>query len=116
MKIIKTFEDFISAKVAEAALRAGEESDIYIDDVQLDSGKTVSAAEILGAITAYPTEKEFKKHFYDTFGEGSFGEGEIDQIVKFFNDFKAEQAEKEKEEEKDAEGEEGGEDDPLAGI
>ena len=116
MKIIKTFEDFISAKVAEAALRAGEESEIYIDDVQLDSGKTVSAAEILGAITAYPTEKEFKKHFYDTFGENAFGEGEIDQIVKFFNDFKAEQAEKEKEEEKEAEGEEGGGDDPLADL
>lgn len=116
MKIIKTFEDFINSKVAEAALRAGEESEIYIDDVQLDSGKTVSAAEILGAITAYPTEKEFKKHFYDTFGENAFGEGEIDQIVKFFNDFKAEQAEKEKEEEKEAEGEEGGGDDPLADL
>lgn len=116
MKIIKTFEDFISSKVAEAALRAGEESEIYIDDIQLDSGKTVSAAEILGAITAYPTEKEFKKHFYDTFGENAFGEGEIDQIVKFFNDFKAEQAEKEKEEEKEAEGEEGGGDDPLADL
>lgn len=115
MKIIKTFEDFISANVKEGALRAGEESDIYVDDIELDSGKTVSAAEILGAITAYPTEKEFKKHFYDTFGQGAFGEGEIDQIVKFYNDFKAEQAEKEKEEEKEAEAEEGG-DDPLAGI
>ena len=34
MKIFKTFEEFI----AEDALKAGEESDIYVEPVTLDSG------------------------------------------------------------------------------
>ena len=44
MKIIKTFEDFIS----EEALRAGEDSKVIIDEITLDSGSTIKAAEILG--------------------------------------------------------------------
>ena len=119
MRNIKPFNTFINErealKVQEAALRAGEESDVYVDDIDLDSGKTVKSAEILGAILAYPTEKEFKKYFYDQYGQNAFGEGEIDQIVKFYNDYKAEQAEAEKEAEKEEEGGEGG-DDPLADI
>ena len=55
MKIIKTFEDFVS----EEALRAGEDSKVIIDDITLDSGSTIKAAEILGAITASMTDEEF---------------------------------------------------------
>lgn len=112
MKIIKTFEDFIS----EEAIRAGEESKIVIDDLTLDSGSTIKAAEILGAITASITDEEFKQYFYDAYGENAFGEGEIDQLVKIYNDKAAEDLEKEKEEEKESE--EGGGDaaDPLAGL
>lgn len=116
MKIFKTFESYIDSKIEEAALKAGEESDVYVDDVTLDSGSEIKAAEILGAINAKPTEKEFKQYFYDEYSEGAFAEGEIDQLVKMYNDFQAEKAEKEKEEEKDAEGEDGGGDDPLAGL
>jgi hypothetical protein len=102
--------------VDEGALKAGEESEIYIDDVKLDSGAEIKSAEILGAITSKPTEKEFKQYFYDEYGEGAFAEGEIDQLVKMFNDYQAEQAEDEKEEEKDGgEGEDGG-DDALGGL
>jgi len=40
----------------------------------------------------------------------------MDILAAYFLDKSAEEAEKEKEEEADAEAEEGGEDDPLAGI
>jgi hypothetical protein len=122
MKVIKTIESFAKEsrynRVIEAAVRAGEESKVYIDDIDTDSGKTVKAVEIIGAIAAYPTEKEFKKYFYDQYGENAFGEGEIEVIIKYYNDVKAEEAEAEKEAEKEegGEGEEGGEDDPLADL
>jgi len=122
MKVIKTIESFAKEsrynRVIEAAVKAGEESKVYVDDIDTDSGKTVKAVEIIGAIAAYPTEKEFKKYFYDQYGENAFGEGEIEVIIKYYNDVKAEQAEAEKEAEKEegGEGEEGGEDDPLADI
>ena len=112
MKIIKTFEDFIS----EEALRAGEDSKVIIDDITLDSGSTVKAAEILGAITASMTDEEFKQYFYDSYGEAAFGEGEIDQLVKIYNDKQAEDLEAEKEAEKEEEGGAEGGDDPLAGM
>ena len=112
MKIIKTFEDFIS----EEALRAGEDSKVIIDDITLDSGSTIKAAEILGAITASMTDEEFKQYFYDSYGEAAFGEGEIDQLVKIYNDKQAEDLEAEKEAEKEEEGDAEGGDDPLAGM
>jgi hypothetical protein len=116
MEIYKTFEQFLNSRVDEDALKAGEESDLYVDDMTLDSGATIKSAEILGAINAMPTEKEFKQYFYDEYGEGAFAEGEIDQLVKMFNDYQAEKAEKEKEADKEKEGEGGGEEDPLAGL
>lgn len=122
MKVIKTIESFAKEsrynRVIEAAVRAGEESKVYIDDIDTDSGKTVKAVEIIGAIAAYPTEKEFKKYFYDQYGENAFGEGEIEVIIKYYNDVKAEDAEAEKEAEKEegGDGEEGGEEDPLADL
>tara|TARA_R110001606_G_scaffold116232_7_gene245007 strand:+ start:2253 stop:2621 length:369 start_codon:yes stop_codon:yes gene_type:complete len=122
MKVIKTIESFAKEsrynRVIEAAVKAGEESKVYIDDIDTDSGKTVKAVEIIGAIAAYPTEKEFKKYFYDQYGENAFGEGEIEVIIKYYNDVKAEDAEAEKEAEKEegGDGEEGGEDDPLADL
>lgn len=115
MKTIKTFEEFVNIKVQEGALKAGEESDLYFDDMTLDSGDEIKSAEILGAVTASPTEKEFKQYFYDGYGEGAFAEGEIDQLVKMYNDFQAEKAEAEKEDEKEEEGDGEG-DDPLAGL
>ena len=113
MRIIKTFEEFIQ----EDALKAGEDSKIYVEDLKLDSGHTIKSAEILGAITASKTENEFKDYFYNEYGNDAFAEGEMDVLTAYFLDKSAEDAEEEKEAEKEAEaGEEGGEEDPLAGI
>ena len=112
MKIIKTFEEFIQ----EDALKAGEESKVYVEDLKLDSGETIKSAEILGAITASSTENDFKDYFFNEYGNDAFAEGEMDILVKYYLDKSAEEAEEEKEAEKE-EGEEGGEEeDPLAGI
>lgn len=113
MKIIKTFEEF-TGSLKEDAINAGQESDIVIDDVTLDSGKEIKSTEILGAILASKSEKEFKEYFYDEFGNDAFTEEDMFTLVKFFNEYAEEQAELEKEAEKEAEG--GGEEDPLAGI
>ena len=95
MKIIKTFEKFIS----EDALKAGEDSKIYVEDLTLDSGETIKSAEILGAITASKTESEFKDYFYKEYGNDAFAEGEMDILLAFYLDKSAEDAEEEKEEE-----------------
>lgn len=114
MKTIKTFEEFVNIKVQEGALKAGEESKIYVEDVKLDSGPTIKSAEILGALTSSQTEKDFKDYFYQEYGEGAFGEGEMDVLAAYFLDKAAEDAETEKEDEAEEEG--GEEDDPLAGL
>lgn len=107
MKIIKTFEEFIS----EDSLKAGEDSKIYVDDLSLDSGKTIKSAEILGAITASQTENDFKDYFYKEYGQDAFAEGEMDVLTAYFLDKSAEDAE----EEKEAEGEEEEKDDKEEG-
>lgn len=110
-KIIRTFEEFIG----EDALKAGEDSKIYVEDVTLDSGKTIKSAEILGAITASQTESEFKDYFYREYGNDAFAEGEMDILLAYFLDKSAEDAEEEKEAEGEADAE-GEEEDPLADI
>jgi len=113
MKIIKTFEEFIQ----EDALKAGEDSKIYVEDLKLDSGATIKSAEILGVITASKTESEFKEYFYAEYGVDSFAEGEMDILVAYYLDKSAEDAEEEKEAEKESEEESGGEEeDPLADV
>jgi len=109
INIFKTFEEFIT----EDALKAGEESDVYVEPVTLDSGPEIKSAEILGAITASKTEKEFKDYFFQEYGQDAFAEGEIDVLVKYYLDKETEDAEEEKEEEKDAGKEEEGGDDDL---
>ena len=112
MRIFKTFEEFIQ----EDALKAGEDSKIYVEDLTLDSGSTIKAAEILGAITTSQTENEFKDYFYKEYGNDAFAEGEMDILTAYYLEKETEDAEEEKEAEKEAEAEEGGEEDPLAGI
>ena len=73
----------------------------------------IKSAEILGAITASKTEKEFKDYFYSEYGQDAFAEGEMDVLVKYYLDKETEDAEGEKEEEKDAGKEEEGGDDDL---
>jgi hypothetical protein len=92
MKIIKTFEEFIS----EDSLKAGEDSKIYVEDQTLDSGSTIKSAEILGAITASKTESDFKDYFYNEYGQDAFAEGEMDILTAYYLDKSAEDAEEEK--------------------
>lgn len=113
MKIIKTFEEFTNS-LKEAAINAGEESDVVIDDVKLDSGKEIKSTEILGATLSTKSEKEFKEYFYKEYGNTAFTEEDMFTLVKFFNDYQEEVAQKEKDAEKEAEA--GAEEDPLADI
>lgn len=116
MGIIKTFEEF-TGSLKEGAIEAGEDSKVIVDDVTLDSGKEIKSTEILGAIMSSKSEKEFKEYFYEVYGNTAFTEEDIFTLVKFFNDYREEKAQKEKEAEKEAEGGEGGEEeDPLAGL
>lgn len=100
MKICQTYESFVR-KIEEEALQASEGSDVYIDNYTLDSGDTINSAEILGAIQASETEKEFKQYFYKQYGEGSFATSELDELSKFFNEVKAEEEENKAEEDED---------------
>lgn len=110
-KLIKTFEEFVT----EDAMKAGEDSKIYVEDLKLDSGSTIKSAEILGVITSSKTESEFKEYFYSEYGVDSFAEGEMDILVAYYLDKSAEDAEQEKEEEKETDTG-GGEEDPLADV
>lgn len=110
-KLIKTFEEFVT----EDAMKAGEDSKIYVEDLKLDSGSTIKSAEILGVITSSKTEGEFKQYFYSEYGVDSFAEGEMDILVAYYLDKSAEDAEQEKEEEKETDTG-GGEEDPLADV
>jgi acyl-coenzyme A synthetase/AMP-(fatty) acid ligase len=113
MKIIKTFEEFTNS-LQEDAIDAGEDSKVVIDDVTLDSGKEIKSTEILGAILSSKSEKDFKDYFYNEYGNTAFTEEDIFTLVKFYNDYQEEVAQKEKDAEKEAEG--GKEEDPLADI
>ena len=74
---------------------------------------TTQIPELLAIVEAYRS-KEFKEYFYEVYGNTAFTEEDMFTIVKFFNDYREEKAEKEKEAEKEAEG--GEEEDPLAGV
>ena len=117
MKIIQTFEQFTSSRryypIQENAIDAGEDSKVVIDDVTLDSGKQIKSTEILGTILSSKSEKEFKEYFYNEYGNTAFTEEDMFTLVKFFNDYQEEIAQKEKDAEKDAKG---GEEDPLADL
>lgn len=119
MGIIKTFEEFTNS-LQEDAIDAGHDSDVVIDDVTLDSGKEIKSTEILGTILSSKSEKEFKEYFYNEYGNTAFTEEDIFTLVKFYNDYTEEVAQKEKDAEKeakDAKDEKGKkEEDPLADI
>ena len=107
-------DDLFEAKLSENAMSPNDESDVKVDDITLDNGKVIKAAEILGMIVDSETEKEIEDYFYAEYGQGAFKAGELDKIKELYNDYQAEEKEKEAEEEKDAEGD--GEEDPLAGL
>jgi hypothetical protein len=110
MKYVKLFEQFIN----EEAMKAGKESDIVVDDVTLEDGKTISSAEIVGVIVNSESEDELEEYFFDKFGENAFKQGELAEIKQKWNEWHAEQKEEEAEAEKEEDG--GEEEDPLADL
>jgi hypothetical protein len=114
MKNLKTFEQYWSS-ITEDAIKAGEESEVVIDDMITTDGTEISSEEILGIVISSETEEETVDKMYDKFGQLSFSTEDIEKIKKYFNDYQAEVKEKEKEAEKEADGGDG-EEDPLADL
>lgn len=98
MKYVKLFEQFIK----EDTMKPGEESEVTVDDITLEDGKTISSAEIVGAIVNSENEKQLEDYFFDKYGQNAFKQGELAEIKQKWNEWYAEQ----KEEEADAEKEE----------
>ena len=95
MKIIKTFEEFIS----EAEALKAEDSKVYVEDVTLEDGTVIKAAETLGAIAASATEQEFEDYFFSTYGQDSFRTEEMSKLKTYYNEMKEEENKKNQEEE-----------------
>jgi hypothetical protein len=113
MRHLKTFEQFIF----EAEAVKAEDSKVYIDDVSVDGADTIiKAAEILGAIEASATEKEFKDYFFDQYGQTLFSIEDMAKLVKYYNDYQEEKNKEEADKEKEGEGEETPVEDPLADL
>ena len=106
---LKTFEQFVN----EAAIKAGPESEIVIQDMITRDGTEISAEEILGLVVSCNSEEEMAEKAYDRFGNAAFSEEEIMLLKKYWNDYSAEQKEAEKEAEEETEGEEGEEGDDM---
>ena len=98
MKYVKLFEQFIK----EDTMKPGEESEVTVDDITLEDGKTISSAEIVGAIVNSENEKQLEDYFFDKYGQNASKQGELAEIKQKWNEWYAEQ----KEEEADAEKEE----------
>ena len=109
MKHLQTFNNYSS--LAEDAIEVGDDSDVIVDDILLDSGEKIKSAEIIGVINTSKTEKEFKEYFYKEYGNNAFTEEDMQTLLKYFLEVETEKTEKETEEETDGEGteEEGGE-------
>lgn len=113
MKSIKTFEQFVSS-MNEDTIKAGSESDVEFADVITKDGVEISSEELLGLAISSETEGEFKDKLYDKYGQNAFAEEDMSKAVAMYNDYQAEQKEKELEAEKEAEG--GDAEDPLADL
>ena len=112
-KLIKTFEQFIF----EAEAVKAEDSDVYIDDVSADGSDTViKAVEILGAIKASATEKEFKDYFFQQYGQTTLMPEDMAKLCKYYNEYKEEENKEKADSEKEGEDETSTEEDPLAGL
>lgn len=114
MKLVKLFEEFIK----EDAAKPNPDSDVAADDITLEDGRVISSAEIVGAIVNSETEKELEDFFYDKYGQNAFKAGELAQIKQLWNEYYAEEKEKEAEEEGEEDAGSGGEDtgDELADL
>ena len=120
MKQLLTFEQFLqgSNKTNEEAIKAGEDSEVVIDDMITTDGTEISSEEILGILISSETEEEVKDKMYDKFGQTAFAGEDISKVISYYNEIQAEKKEKEKEEEDKKKEGEGGEstDDIMAGL
>jgi hypothetical protein len=106
MKHLKTFNNYIN--LAEGAIEVGDDSDVIVDDLLLDSGEKIKSAEIIGVIKTSKTEKEFKEYFYKEYGNNAFTEEDMQTLVKLYLEVETEETAKETEEEEAEKSEEGG--------
>lgn len=107
MKHLQTFNNY--SNITEDALEVGEDSDVIVDDILLDSGEKIKSAEIIGVINTSKTEKEFKEYFYKEYGNNAFTEEDMQTLVTYYLEVETEVKAKETEEEEAAKNEEGGE-------
>ena len=112
MKKVRLYEDFI----AEDAKTVTPDSDVKVDDFLTDDGLELKSQEIIGAIVSSETEKEFKEYFFDQYGNTTFTEADIQNLITMYNEYLEEITAKETEEEEKEKEEEEGEEDPLADI
>ena len=96
MKYVKLFEQFIK----EDTMKPGEESEVTVDDITLEDGKTIPSAEIVGAIVNSENEKQLEDYFFDKYGQNAFKQGELAEIKQKWTEWYAEQKEEEAEAEK----------------
>lgn len=113
-RLIKTFEQFIF----EAEAVKAEDSDVYIDDISADgSDVVIKAGEILGAIKASATEKEFKDYFFQQYGQTTLMPEDMAKLCKYYNEYKEEENKEKADAEKEGEDDSAStEEDPLAGL
>ena len=111
MKHLKTYNEY--SGIEEDAV-TGQDSKVTVDDVYIAKlDRELKGAEILGAIKAAETEREFKDYFYSEYGNGSFTEAEMSKMVAFFNGYEEESNAEEVEKEAEEEAGEDGADDEL---
>jgi hypothetical protein len=109
---IKTFEQFIFEN--DNSVKAPD-SKVFIDDVTIESGETIKAAEILGAITSSETEEEFKSYFFETYGQNAFTVEDMGKLLTYFNKYQEEKNQEETDKEEAEKSKEGGETADIGG-
>ena len=104
--ILKTYTEFLNESQL-SSIKAGDDSKVEVSDQKTVDGDVIPAQEILGQILNAETEAEFKAYFYDKYGSTKFDTATMGQMLTDYQDYYAEQAEKEDEdEEKPAEDDE----------
>ena len=107
MKHLQTFNNY--SNLTEDAIEVGDDSDVIVDDILLDSGEKIKSAEVIGVINTSKTEKEFKEYFYKEYGNNAFTEEDMQTLVTYYLEVETEVKAKETEEEEAAKKEEGSE-------
>tara|TARA_B100000768_G_scaffold2831_1_gene3588 strand:- start:1721 stop:2089 length:369 start_codon:yes stop_codon:yes gene_type:complete len=105
MKHLQTFNNYSS--LTEDAIEVGDDSDVIVDDVLLDSGEKIKSAEIIGVMNTSKTEKEFKEYFYKEYGNNAFTEEDMQTLVTYYLEVETELKAKETAEEEAAKKDEG---------